>query len=163
MIDHDRALELAASSLDFELSHADADALTAHLESCDACRAIDEGLRSDAVALTELGREDAPSVLRERILRAASGAEGSELAPFPSPGRARPTLLRLPDRLRDRAVLVAAAAVIVAVVGGTLAWRAIPSDGGIAILGPSPIPSIGPDRSGPPSSAQPRPTGICCS
>ena len=155
MIDHDRALELAASSLDFELSHADADALTAHLESCDACRAIDEGLRSDAVALTELGREDAPSVLRERILRAASGAEGSELAPFPSPGRARPTLLRLPDRLRDRAVLVAAAAVIVAVVGGTLAWRAIPSDGGIAILGPSPIPSIGPDRSGPPSSADP--------
>lgn len=155
MIDHERALELAASTLDFELSRADDEALTAHLESCDECRAIDEGLRTDAVALVELGREDAPSALRERIVGAATGADASGLTPFPQPGGARPALFRLPDRFRDRAVLVAAAAVIVAVVGGTLAWRAIPSDGGIAIVDPSAATSDEPGSSGPPNSGDP--------
>ena len=84
MIDHERALELAASTLDFELSRTDDEALTAHLASCDDCRAIDEGLRADAVALVELDREDAPSALRERIVDAATSADVSGLAPFPA-------------------------------------------------------------------------------
>ena len=163
MIDHERALELAASTLDFELSRADDEALTAHLGSCDECRAIDSAMRADAVALVELGGEDAPSTLRERIVGTAIGADPSGSPAIASSRQARRTLLQLPDRFRERAVLVAAAAVIVAVVGGTLAWRAIPSDGGLAIVDPSGAPSDGPGTSAPPDSGGsggPEPTKV---
>ncbi len=46
MIDHERALELAATALDFELSPADNEALTAHLDTCarrTACGSSAEG------------------------------------------------------------------------------------------------------------------------
>ena len=39
MIDHEHALELAATAFDFELSPTDDEALTAHLASCESCRA----------------------------------------------------------------------------------------------------------------------------
>ena len=42
MIDHDRALELAATALDFGLDDAERDELQSHLDACAACRATDE-------------------------------------------------------------------------------------------------------------------------
>ena len=139
MIDHERALELAAAAFDFELSPADDEALTAHLETCESCRATAQALRADAVALVGLAREDAPDELRQRILDAASAGSGDVedalVPPASAPGGG--ILLHFPARLRHPAVLVAAAAVIVAVVGGTLAWRAVPSSDGIAVTNPS--------------------------
>ena len=158
MIGHKRALELSAAAFDFELSPDDDAALTAHLETCESCRAIGEGLRADAVALVGLERTDAPGDLRARILDAAAGSEaiGEVAAPVPTSAE-RPTLLRLPARFparfRQPMVLVAAAAVIVAVIGGTLAWRAGPSDRGIAVTNPSNRPSGGSAEPGSPDGS----------
>ena len=160
MIDHERALELAAAAFDFQLSPADDEALTAHLESCESCRATVQAMRADQVALVGLQREDAPEDLRQRILDAASA--GSERSRTTSPAPAvsapkRPILLHFPARLRHPAVLVAAAAVIVAVVGGTLAWRAVPGPGNIAVTNPSNRPngSAEPGTSGGPGDPGP--------
>ena len=158
MIDHKRALELSAAAFDFELSPDDDAALTAHLETCESCRAIGEGLRADAVALVGLERTDAPDDLRGRILDAVAGSEALDAAPAPVPiSERRPTLLRFPDRFparfRQPMVLVAAAAVIVAVIGGTLAWRAGPSDRGIAVTNPSNRPSGGSAEPGSPDGS----------
>ncbi len=60
MIDHDRALELAATALDFGLSDADRAALREHLDGCPACRAIDGRLRADARRIAELPLLAAP-------------------------------------------------------------------------------------------------------
>ena len=153
MIDHERALDLAAAAFDFELSREDDDALTAHLEGCDACRATATALRADAVALGELERDDAPAELRGRIVAAASAGSDTldEALPAPSHGPSS-ILMRFPARLRHQAVLVAAAAVVVAVVGGTLAWRTVPSDRGIAVTNPSNPPANG---SGDPGAGSP--------
>jgi hypothetical protein len=161
MIDHERALQLAAAELDFTLSPADAEALTAHLQSCEPCRVVSVGLRADAVALGELEHEDAPEDLRSRILDTILPAGADAAAPTPAPTGLRPILLRLPPRYRNPAVLMAAAAVIVAVVGGTLAWRSVPSDGGIAVIDPSrpPFGSDAPGGSGGPGGGPgPEPT-----
>src|SRR6185295_1344737 len=103
MIGHKRALELSAAAFDFELSPDDDAALTAHLETCESCRAIAEGLRADAVALVGLERTDAPADLRARILEAATGSEEIDDAPaaVPTPQR-RPTLLRFPESFPAR-------------------------------------------------------------
>ena len=142
MIGHKRALELSAAAFDFELSPDDDAALTAHLETCESCRTIAEGLRADAVALVGLERTDAPVDLRARILGATTGSEDiDDASTADATLQRRATLLRFPDRLparlREPMVLVAAAAVIVAVIGGTLAWRAGPTDRGIAVTNPS--------------------------
>ncbi|MEA2576465.1 MAG: alpha-2-macroglobulin, partial [Chloroflexota bacterium] len=158
MIGHERALELSAAAFDFELSPDDDAALTAHLATCESCRAIGESLRADAVALVGLERMGAPDDLRARILDAAAASEAIDEAPAPLPASAeRPTLLRLPARLparfRQPMVLVAAAAVIVAVVGGTLAWRAGPTNVGIAVTNPSDRPSGGSAQPGGPDGS----------
>ncbi len=156
MIDHKRALELTAAAFDFELSPDDDAALTAHLETCESCRRIGEGLRADAVALVGLERTDAPDELRARILEAAAEPEAVDDAPIPVvTTQERPTILRLPARFRQPIVLVAAAAVIVAVIGGTLAWRAGPSDRGIAVTNPSNRPSGSAEPGSPDGSSAP--------
>jgi alpha-2-macroglobulin len=158
MIDHERALELSAAVFDFELSPADSEALTEHLAACESCRAIDQGLRADAVALVGLQREDASEDLRRKILEAVGPeADALDSAPVPAvPSPKRRQLLPFPTRLRHPAVLVAAAAVIVAVVGGTLAWQNVPSEGGIAVTNPSSPPASGSaDPSHPAGSTDP--------
>jgi alpha-2-macroglobulin len=156
MIDHERALELAAAAFDFELSPADDETLTTHLETCESCRAIAEGMRADAVALVGLEREDAPDDLRRRIIGAVALPEAIDAMPASAPAdRERGTLLWLPPRLRHPALLVAAAAVIVAVIGGTLAWRSAPSDGGVAVTNPSNTPSASGEPGGAGSSGAP--------
>ncbi len=157
MTDHERALDLAAAAFDFELSPADDEALTAHLASCESCRATAQAMRGDQVALVGLERQDAPDDLRQRILDAAAGHSGSiGDAPVPAASAPRrPILLQFPARLRHPAVLVAAAAVIVAVVGGTLAWRAVPGPGNIAVTNPSNRPIGSGEPSGPGGSDGP--------
>ena len=80
MIGHKRALELSAAAFDFDLSPDDDAALTAHLETCESCRAIGEGLRADAVALVGLERTDAPGDLRARILDAEADRRRDDAA-----------------------------------------------------------------------------------
>ena len=163
MIDHDRALELAAASLDFGLSAADDAAMAEHLEDCEPCRTTVAGLRADAVALRSLVAVDAPGGLRERIMDQAAA---SAIADLPSPAAShRARILRFPTRIPPVAALATAAAVVVAVLGGTLFWRpAAPSDG-VAVVDPSgrPVPTLatpGPATSGgpsaPPSAAPPQ-------
>jgi len=48
---HDRALELAASALDFGLSGSEAAEMEAHLAACPACARSSRGMRIDAMAL----------------------------------------------------------------------------------------------------------------
>ena len=139
MIDHGRALDLAAAELDFALAPADEAALTAHLATCDACSRVAHDMRDDAAALRGLDREDAPVALRSRLMETIgiSDADGDP-SPEPAP-RAQvdhPIRFRLPPRYHRPALLAAAAAVVIAVVGGTLAWRTGP-DGDVAMVDPS--------------------------
>lgn len=99
MIDHERALDLAAAAFDFELSPADDEALTAHLETCEPCRTVAAALRTDAAALAGLDRQDAPAGVRQRLVDAAAESESIEApvaAPATSPGR--PNILQFPAR-----------------------------------------------------------------
>ncbi|HEX2469914.1 MAG TPA: Ig-like domain-containing protein [Candidatus Limnocylindrales bacterium] len=137
MIDHARALELAAASIDFGLSAADAAVLTEHLAGCEACRDTATALNADAAAIAAIEHEDAPADLRERILSGPAAALEDTPETRSAPASSNP-LRRFPDRIPRPAYLAAAAAVILAVVSGTLWWRGTPSsDGGIAVVGPS--------------------------
>ena len=72
MIDHDRALELAATAPDFPLSEIDSDELRSHLDGCSACRATAAGFGADARAIAYMPSLDAPHHLRARVLDAAA-------------------------------------------------------------------------------------------
>jgi hypothetical protein len=54
MIDHRRSLDLAASSIDFDLSAPERLELDEHLASCAACRRAAEGYRADTIAIAAL-------------------------------------------------------------------------------------------------------------
>ena len=135
MIGHDRALELAAAAIDFGLSPADDAALTDHLAGCEPCRQTADALRTDAAAIAALDHEAAPADLRDRIMASVV------VVPDDQPHAEAPSepskVVRFPRRLPPVAYLATAAAVIVAVVTGTLWWRGIPSDGGIAVVQPT--------------------------
>lgn len=156
MIDHERAQELAAAALDFALAPADREELQRHLDDCAGCRAFDERLRADAHAMADLASYDAPDGLRARILGVAGPPAAFEAADG-SPGTHRPEGPRsarsiIPPRYRRPAALLAAAAVIVALVGGTMFWRGGPTTGpGVAVASPS--------ASTPSGSGSPAPTG----
>ena len=114
MIDHDRALELAAAALDFALSDDDREALQTHLDGCAGCRAVVARLREDAQAIADLAAQDAPADLRARILAAVAAPAAvppEALAALPAGPRVAPMI---PPRLRRPAALLAAAAVVVA-------------------------------------------------
>ncbi len=138
MIDHERALELATSALDFELSSADRTELRLHLASCDPCRASSDALSADARTIEALSSHDAPGDLRGRILGptpATDDAATDRGASEPGPRAARSS----PFRDRRVVALLASAAVVVALIGGTLVWRSTRSDDhGVAATSPSP-------------------------
>ena len=54
MIDHRRFLDLAAISIDFDLSPVERAELDAHLVACAGCRAAAAAYRADALALVAL-------------------------------------------------------------------------------------------------------------
>ena len=67
---HQRARDLAATEIDFELEGDDARFLQHHLAGCGACRRWAAGLQADAVALIELARAD------RAALRPVTGSGG---------------------------------------------------------------------------------------
>ena len=154
MIDHERARELAVAEIDFALSAEDREALQRHLDDCPACRALDEHLRADARTVADLPSYDAPEGLRARILGVA-GTPGAMDAPADGsahehrPREAPRALSILPIRYRRPAAFVAAAAVIVALVGGTMFWRGSPVAGPeSAVASPSGTAPAGPGQPG---------------
>lgn len=68
MIDHQRFRELAATSLDFDLTPAESARLAAHLESCIACRHFAEALGGDRDAFRLLPRRDAPAKVAAAVM-----------------------------------------------------------------------------------------------
>ncbi len=76
MIDHARALTLAATAIDFPLPPAEADALSRHLASCPACALAVQRLGQDALGLAGLDRQPAPPHVREAVVRAAAAGRG---------------------------------------------------------------------------------------
>jgi hypothetical protein len=159
MIDHDRALEHAATALDFGLDDTDRELLQEHLDGCPACRAVDERVRADAQAIADLPMLDPPGDLRARVLDAtvARGEldEGSGPPARPETGAGPRALPGIPTTYRLPVAILAAAAVIVALVGGVLFWQSSPNTGvDVAAASPSagrpsasgsPGPSGGPD------------------
>ena len=144
MIDHDRALELAATALDFALSDADREALQLHLDGCSACRAVDERVRSDARRIADLPMLDAPGDLRARVLDAtgtpATFDDAGPTAP-PAMGAGPRAMRRIPTTYRLPLAMLTAAAVIVAIIGGMLFWRSSP-DAGLDVAAASPSASV---------------------
>ncbi|MFL5667821.1 MAG: hypothetical protein ACJ77U_00390, partial [Chloroflexota bacterium] len=122
MIDHEAARVLAAAALDFDLSDEDDQRLLAHMVGCDRCRTFADGLGTDNRAIAGLPSEDAPVALRARILDAipAATAQPTDLpvAPTPTPRTSRGLLSSIPRRYQGPLALTAAAAVIVALIGG---------------------------------------------
>ena len=170
MIDHDRALELAASALDFPVSDADRAALQEHLDGCMDCRARDEQLRTDARRVADLPLVSAPDALRMRVLDAAAGLadvnEDGIVAPAAfEDAAARPTDFpdarppnqigepvpgpMLAHRYRRPVAGLFTAAAIVALISGVLFWQSSPNSGpGVAASSPS---AAVPSGSGPTS------------
>jgi Putative zinc-finger len=84
MLDHDEALDLAASQLDRELDADGATALTEHLAGCRSCASAVAAMHYDAHALAGMPRRDAPERIRHAVV--TSAVEGS--APQWRAGRA---------------------------------------------------------------------------
>lgn len=99
MLDHDRAQDLAATSLDFDLTVEERVELDTHLHACVACRAHLDGLRLDARTLVDRPRADAPERVRRRV------------APDPRPASG--------TRFRLAAALIGVLVVVVGIFAGT--------------------------------------------
>ncbi|MEO8469151.1 MAG: zf-HC2 domain-containing protein [Chloroflexota bacterium] len=69
MTDHRRAIELAATAIDFELDDADRRTLDEHVDTCPSCRADMLALRKDAAALADLVTVAPPAWVRQAIGR----------------------------------------------------------------------------------------------
>ena len=71
MTDHTRAVRLAATALDFDLTPEERAELELHRAECVRCRQTDDDFRADAAALRRLPHRDAPSQLRHTVAEAA--------------------------------------------------------------------------------------------
>ena len=71
MTDHDRYLELAATSVDFPLSAEEDRELTSHLTTCRSCAQEAAGFRRDAQRVRTLAERDAPPRLRDEVWMSA--------------------------------------------------------------------------------------------
>lgn len=70
---HSRFLELAAASIDFELSRSERDELRTHLSTCDTCPPALDGMRADARTIRALPTRDVAVDRSAVILRRAIG------------------------------------------------------------------------------------------
>jgi len=153
MIDHEHALELAAAALDFGLSDEDRAALQAHLDGCADCRSADQLLRADAQRVADLSMRDAPDRLRGRVLASAGTSARGERPASAASGASvqRPPII--PTRHRRLAAVLATAAVVVVLIGGTLFWQTTSTPSrGVAASSPSPSDST-PSPSGGPGAS----------
>jgi hypothetical protein len=97
-VGHDRYLELAATALDFELAPAESATLAAHLAACARCRREAAEILGDARALRRLSDGVPSPIVRERVLAKDGPRRRHGLSPLTA--------------------LAAAAAIVLAVVGG---------------------------------------------
>ena len=72
MTDHRRALDLAAASLDWDLTAAESDEMRAHLATCAACRHASAVQQGQATVLRSLTFAETPVTVRSVVLAAAS-------------------------------------------------------------------------------------------
>jgi hypothetical protein len=82
MIDHGRALDLAAAALDWDLTESESSDMTAHLATCASCRRAETIQRRQAATLRATAYSDTPVAVRRLVLGAA--AEGSRHRRRPS-------------------------------------------------------------------------------
>lgn len=113
MIDHRHAIELAATSVDFDLDDDDREQLDAHLRACESCRFEVSGLHRDASALASLPALQPPTWVRRVVGR--------------------------PHGPRRAVLLLAAALVLATTVGVALAVGATLRDRSAPSTGPAPL------------------------
>jgi hypothetical protein len=137
---HDEYLELAAASIDFELSQTERTALAAHLAECIPCRRRVTGLEADQLAVAQLPSFAlAPGSVDQ--IRSRIHGSGSQARP--------------PLRLLAVAAILALLAVAGFTVGAELLRRERDRD--LSVVPPtapteSPLSSPGPDASRPPGA-----------
>ena len=78
MNQHERCIELAAASIDFQLSPDEQHALRTHLAICDTCSVTVRGIRDDATRLAAAPHQEAPAAVRAGVIGATArrGAAG---------------------------------------------------------------------------------------
>jgi putative zinc finger protein len=133
--DHERALELATSAVDFELQPDERAWLDEHLDACPSCRRAERQVREDARAIMRLPDVSAPDRVRMAVFKAVDP--------------------RQPREARGRlALALASTFALVLAIGVALSLRSTddePPDVGassvLPSLSPSPSPSASPSAS----------------
>jgi YVTN family beta-propeller protein len=105
MNNHQRARQLAAAAIDFELAPRERHELAEHLSTCDPCRGFDAGVRSDMAALRSISWRPAPARVREAVSDAVAVSE--RIAPVAVEGRLWKPLTSQSFGLNRVAVVVA--------------------------------------------------------
>jgi hypothetical protein len=131
--DHDRAEELAATAVDFELTPDERAWLASHLEQCSQCRRATQAYRSDARSVERLPDVSAPRRVADRVAHAARQG---------SPPRAH-----LPRAVALLGTAVAAIAIV--------AFAALQLDSGVRVAGPGGSLGPSPEASPTPAAAEP--------
>lgn len=75
LVRHQRIEDLAAASIDWDLSKAESGELEAHLAGCPACRATLAAYQAQSGLLRDLASADAPAQVRRVVLSAAAGRD----------------------------------------------------------------------------------------
>jgi hypothetical protein len=146
---HDRALELAASALDFDLTGSEAAELESHLAACPTCARSSRSMRIDALALRSPAGLLPSRRVDEAVYRAIAGR-------------------RAPSSSRMLVLVAATALLLVALLGvaaaGALLQRTrppvvvLPSPSVPAVVVVNPSPSTAPAPSEAPAPQTPTPT-----
>ncbi len=74
--EHERCLDLAAASIDFQLSPEEQQVLRSHLAICDSCSLTVRGMRDDATRLAAAPHPAAPAAVRDAVFGAATRRSG---------------------------------------------------------------------------------------
>jgi hypothetical protein len=80
MTNHQRARQLAASAIDFELAPRERRELAEHVVACGPCRAFETALRGDMAALRAISQRPAPAGVREAVADAVTAPGRTGLA-----------------------------------------------------------------------------------
>lgn len=139
MTTHERARELAAIAVDFELDDVERRELEDHLSGCEACRAHATGLAADAAGLAGLPGVDAPERVRRSVVA----------------GRGLPAWARLGPTVAALALVVATGLPLAA---GVLFFQGFGSGAGQGTGAPVVTPAAAPVTAAPTSSPEPSQT-----
>ncbi len=143
---HQRARQLAASAIDFELAPRERHDLARHLLACDPCRGFDVAVRGDMAALRAVSWRPAPVRVREAVASVVAAPERKRLVD--AQGR-----LRSPFGFRPFADLIRVAVLFALVAALMLGVALAGLLGGGRYLAVSQSPSV-PSASTRPSSVE---------